>query len=138
MRGIGVEGTPTIQNDSASQSSLGFSARAGDVLEVAIELPAGSLPVGEVHVVGRDAIDSIELFSQAWYVVDNDELHYVGAVAVVRDAEGVVLREAPLQWSAIACASSSPWRFHPARKSQLCGAATTPGSSRTRCFQPSS
>lgn len=101
MRGTVVEGVPVIDNDAATGASLGFSAQAGDVFEVAIDLPGGSLPVGEVHVVGRDAIASVELFPDIWYVRGDDALHSVGAVSVVRDADGRVLREAPLRWSVV-------------------------------------
>jgi MYXO-CTERM domain-containing protein len=102
LRGTAVAGTPVIDNEHAQESSLGFAASAGDVFSVAIDLPAGTLKVGEVHIVGRDAIASIELHPYAHYVRDTDELWGgPGATAIARDSERRVLREPPISWSVV-------------------------------------
>jgi MYXO-CTERM domain-containing protein len=101
VTGSTLAGSPSFPERDDPSLSLQFEGRAGDVFGVRLELPAGELELGEVHVVSRADIDSLTLLPEVVRVGEGDELFWVAAVAVARDAQGRVLREPPVQWSVI-------------------------------------
>lgn len=102
VRGMAIAGAPTFAPEDAPSSTLGFEARAGDAFHVAIDVPAGELDVGEVRVVAREDVASLDLFPNASYILEPRALLGAGARAIARDAEGHVLRGPPVVWSVLA------------------------------------
>jgi len=100
--GVVVAGTPMLAGPGGDPSlGLSVTARAGDVFDVTIELPAGELPVGEVEVVARTEIAAMTVHPVVLRVADSDLFLELGATAITRDAEGRVLREPPVAWEVV-------------------------------------
>jgi hypothetical protein len=99
--GTAVAGSPMVTAPGTPSLDVAVTARAGDVIDVTIELPAGELPVGEVEVVARTEIASMTLHPVVLRVADTDSFLELGATAITRDAEGRVLREPPVEWKVV-------------------------------------
>lgn len=96
-----VAGTPTIHVDTEPSPDIGVDARAGDVFHVTLSLPAGTLDVGEVHVVARTEAADLVLAPAILRLAGEDEFLGLGAEAVARDHDGRLLREPPVSWSVV-------------------------------------
>jgi MYXO-CTERM domain-containing protein len=94
-----VAGTTEPNPADGPRTSVPFDGVAGDVIFVTLEAADRSYDVGEVRVVGRDAIASLELYPTVARIGEGDDALQVGARAIVRDAEGHVLREPPISWT---------------------------------------
>lgn len=100
--GTVIAGTPTFPpSDASSSSRLRVDAKAGDVFQVELSLAAGTLDVGEVHVVARESAVELVLAPSILRVADTDQFLGIGAEAVARDLDGRVLREPPVSWSVV-------------------------------------
>jgi MYXO-CTERM domain-containing protein len=99
--GMAVAGSPTIAAPGHPSLGLPVSGRAGDGIDVTIELPAGELPVGEVEIVARTEIATMTVHPVVLRVADTDLFLELGATAITRDAEGNVLREPPVEWEVV-------------------------------------
>ncbi len=97
--GTAVAGSPALDLDGGRH--LGVDANAGDVFHVTLSLPAGTLDVGDVHVVARSEAVELVLAPSILRSAGDDEFLALGAQAVARDRDGTVLREPPVWWSVV-------------------------------------
>jgi len=97
--GTAVAGSPALDLDGGLY--LGVDASAGDVFHVTLSLPAGTLDVGDVHVVARNEAVELVLAPSILRSAGEDEFFGIGAEAVARDHEGQMLRQPPVSWSVV-------------------------------------
>jgi hypothetical protein len=93
-----LAGEPSFEEADEPSMTLSFEGRAGDVFDVRLELPAGDLEVGEVHLVSRADVASLSIIPEVIRVAETDAFYSVAAIAVARDREGRILREPPVTW----------------------------------------
>ena len=91
-------GSPLFDAEDEPTTHLSFAAHAGDIFEVALQLPGGELEIGEVHVVAESTIASLELYPSMARLAGTDVFYGLGASAFARDADGNVLRGAAAWW----------------------------------------
>ena len=96
--GTAIAGAPQLPPPDGPVLYVPVSASDGDAFHVTVDLPAGSLDVGDVYVVDHSEITSIEAYPEVVRFGDGDELLLVSAYGVARDAQGRVLRGAKLDW----------------------------------------
>lgn len=97
--GTVVAGSPALHLDGGLYH--GVDANAGDVFHVTLSLPAGTLDVGDVHVVARSEAVELVLAPSILRSASEDDFLALGAQAVARDRDGMVLREPPVWWSVV-------------------------------------